>query len=139
MLNSEQIQAFLERTGPALLGVVGTLDRHGFPHIVPVWYDYDGTAVYIWTTIERQWVKNLVRDSRVSFAVYEGEPPFAAVVMKGYADIVTGGESMLAQIRRITRRYVPKTEVETYMQDWAHLQTTVTITPKKVVAWGRGY
>src|SRR6266508_3537508 len=102
------MQALLERTNPALVGVVGSIDRHGFPHTVPVWYDYDGTTVSIWTSPDRQWVKNLHRDPRVSFAVYDGAPPFAAVVLKGHAEVVTGGQGLTARIRRITSRYMPE-------------------------------
>ena len=139
MLNSAEIQVFLERTEPALLGIVGTMDKQGFPHLVPVWYDYDGTAIHIWTSPERQWVKNLGRNASVSFAVCEGEPPFAAVTIKGHATVVAGGENLSAQIRRIVRRYMPEAEVEAYMQTWAQLETIVTIIPKRVVGWGRGY
>jgi hypothetical protein len=43
---------------------------------------------------------------------------------------MAGGEGMLAQIRRTSRRYMMETE-----KIGLHLQTIVTITPEKVVAW----
>lgn len=47
MEDQAEIDAFLNRSDPPLLGVVGTIDEDGSPHVVPVWYRYDGQAVYI--------------------------------------------------------------------------------------------
>ena len=82
-MDSEQLAAFLNRTGPALVGVVATIRRDGSPHPVPVWYRWDGEVVTIWTLDERRWVANIRRDQQVGFSVQEMEPPFAAVVMRG--------------------------------------------------------
>jgi PPOX class probable F420-dependent enzyme len=139
-LNAEMIRSFLDRSRPAMLGVVGTLDPDGGPHIVPVWYRYDGQQVHIWTLETRRWVKNIVRDPRVAFSVQEETPPFAAVTMRGWATILTSqGEEVSQEIRRITRRYVEEPEVETYIQDWTHLRTIVSITPERINAWSEEY
>jgi PPOX class probable F420-dependent enzyme len=135
-LKSEDIRAFLERSWPSLLGVVGTLDEDGGPHLVPVWYRYDGERVYIWTLETRRWIKNLARDPRVAFSVQEDKPPYAAVSLRGQATMTTSqGEGVSEEIRRITRRYVEEPQVEGYIRQWAHLHTIVSITPEKISGW----
>jgi PPOX class probable F420-dependent enzyme len=130
------IRTFLERATPAMLGVVGTLDEDGGPHLVPVWYRYDGARIYIWTLATRRWVKNLARDARVAFSVQEDKPPYAGVSLRGRATITTGdGEEVTQEIGQITRRYVAEPQVEAYIRQWAHLRTIVSITPEKISGW----
>jgi PPOX class probable F420-dependent enzyme len=138
-MSDSELQAFLDRTRPALLGVVATLRRDGAPHAVPVWFRWDGAAARIWTDERRAWVRNALRDPRIAFSVQEIEPPYAAVVMHGRAEIATGGEDTDAEIRRITRRYIDAADVERYVAGWAHLRTIVAVRPDSVSSWGRGY
>ena len=140
MPDPEKVRAFLDRALPAMLGVVGTISPDGGPNVVPVWYRYDGERVHIWTHEPRAWVQHLLRDNRVAFSVQEEEPPYGAVLMRGRAEVVTSdGPEVDEEIRRITRRYIPEAEVESYIQDWLPLRTIVSITPHKIVAWGKGY
>ena len=135
-LTPDEVRLFLDRAWPSLLGVVGTLDADGGPHLAPVWYRYDGERIYIWTIETRRWVKNLARDTRVAFSVQEDQPPYAAVSLSGRAAITTSdGKEVAQEIRRITRRYVDEPHVEQYIHQWAHLQTIVSITPEKVRGW----
>ncbi len=140
MIGPEEIRAFLQRAWPTLLGVVGTIRADGSPHVVPVWYRYDGECVHIWTHEKRVWVQNIARDNRVAFSVQEAQPPFAAVTLRGRAEIVTSaGQDVSEEIHRITRRYIPEAEVEDYIREWLHLRTIVRIKPEKITAWREGY
>lgn len=135
-VTTEDVRAFLGRAWPSMLGVVGTLDEDGGPHLVPVWYRHDGVRIHIWTLATRRWVKNLARDPRAAFSVQEEGPPYAAVSLRGRAAITTGDDEAITQeIRRITRRYVAETEIEAYIRRWARLRTIVTITPERVSGW----
>jgi PPOX class probable F420-dependent enzyme len=135
-----ELQAFLDRTRPALLGVVATVRRDGSPHAVPVWYRWDGEAARIWTDEGRGWVRNALRDPRVAFSVQETEPPFAAVVMHGLVEVRSGDDGeTAAEIRAITRRYIDEEQVEQYVAGWTHLRTIAVIRPTTITSWGRGY
>jgi PPOX class probable F420-dependent enzyme len=140
MMSPSELRAFLDRTDPPLLGVVGTLREDGWPHVVPVWYRYDGEALRVWSDEGRGWVSNVLRDPRVAFSVQEIEPPYAAVVMRGRAEIRTGDDrSIDEEIRAITRRYIAEAEVESYVAGWSRLRTIVTIQPESISSWARGY
>lgn len=67
--------------------------------------------------------------------------PFAAVVIKGRAEIVIGDDGAItAEIWRICRRYIKaESEIEAYVQRWSELRTIVTITAEKTMAWAEGY
>jgi PPOX class probable F420-dependent enzyme len=135
-LSPTAVHAFLQHAWPSSLGVVGTLDADGGPHLVPVWYRYDGERIHIWTLESRRWVKNLARDPRAAFSVQEDQPPYAAVSLRGQAGILTSdGEEVTEEIRRITRRYVAEAHVEAYIRQWAHLRTIVSITPEATSGW----
>ena len=117
------MRAFLDRTWPASLGTVATIRDDGSPHVVPVWYRFDGRAVHIWTHHKRVWVTNLMHDNRVAFSVQEAQPPYAAVILRGRADVVMGeDEEISAEIRRITARYIAAPDVASYIQGWPELR-----------------
>lgn len=129
-----RIHELLHRERPGLLAVVGTLSRDTCPHLVPVWYRWDGEAMHVWTLAERAWVKNVQRDPKVGVSVQEGE---VAVMMKGRATVHTSdGAEVDEEIRRITRRYVSDDEVEGYIADWPQLRTIIRIEPHGVFFWG---
>ena len=135
-LTPENVNWFLGRSWPSLLGVVGTLDEDGAQPLAPFCYRYEGKHIYFWPPPPRRWVKNLARDPRVAFSVQEDKPPYAAVSLRGRAALMTGdGEEVGQEIRRITRRYVEGPDVEEYIQKWAHLRTIVSITPDQISGW----
>ena len=139
-MSPAELQTFLERTNRGLLGVVGTLREDGSPHVVPVWYRWDGEAVRIWSDEGRGWVRDLLRDRRVAFSVQEIEPPYAAVVMHGQAEVTTSGAAEIVdEIRMITCRYIEETQVDDYIARWDRVRTLVTIRPEAISSWTVGY
>ena len=138
-MSTAELDTFLGQAFPTPLGVVGTLRLDGSPHLVPVWFRWDGAAITIWTTEERLWVRNLLRDPRTAFSVQTFEAPYPAVVMRGTATVATGDDSAtMDEIRAITRRYVPAEGVGRYIADWPDLRTIVRIVPDHIASWSAG-
>jgi PPOX class probable F420-dependent enzyme len=81
-MNKEEVAKFL---APGRIAVIATLMRDGSPHLVPVWYSYDGESILIWTDKTRAWPKNVMRDGRVALSVQDDRPPFAALVLRGHS------------------------------------------------------
>ncbi|MEE9198738.1 MAG: TIGR03618 family F420-dependent PPOX class oxidoreductase [Dehalococcoidia bacterium] len=137
-MNSGELAGFLER---GRMGVVATIRVDGSPQVTPVWYRYDGEAIIIWTARNRIWVKNAQRDNRVAFSVHEETPPFAAVVIRGRAEVANGpDETGLAEAKIISRRYIEEGEVEGYVERWwPGTHDFVRITPEAVTSWRQGY
>jgi len=136
-MNPEELRAFLEQSR---VGIVASIRKSGSPHLTPVWYRYDGRTINIWTDANRVWVRNLQRDSRVAFAVYDEAPPFAGVVVRGRAEVTTSpAQATLEEARNITRRYIEEQDVEGYLQRWwPQLQTIVRIHPETITSWREG-
>ncbi len=141
-MSTAELDAFLGQAFPTPLGVVGTLRQDGSPHLVPVWFRWDGAAITVWTTEERLWVRNLMRDPRTAFSVQTFDEPYPAVVMRGTATAATAAtaddSATIEEIRAITRRYVPAGGVEGYVADWPQLRTIVRIVPDHIASWSVG-
>ena len=135
-MNEEEIQAFLDRSFTAIVSTVG---RRGNPHSVPVWYRFADGSFRIWTDESRAWVKNALRHPQMSVAVAEHEPPFAAVIARGTAEVLIDPPGMADEVRAIVARYIPAAEVDAYIAPWTSLRTIVWIEASDVRAWGRGY
>jgi hypothetical protein len=57
----------------------------------------------------------------------------------GLAEVVTGESAAITDvIRGITRRYLPETEVDSYVATWSELRTVVTVKPERIVSWSTG-
>ena len=109
-------EAFLARTR---LGILTTLRKDGSPTAVPIWYDWDGTAVRIFTSKSSPKVKRLQRDPRASMLVVNdvGEPE-AWVLFEGKIDIEEGGTADL--MTKLAHRYwdMSRPDYQATLQSW---------------------
>ncbi|MFJ9631633.1 TIGR03618 family F420-dependent PPOX class oxidoreductase [Streptomyces sp. NPDC101175] len=138
-MSEAEREAFLAQTFPTPLGVIATLRRDGSPHAIPVWFRWDSGVVTLWTTDTRVWVRNLLRDPRVSFTVQTFDAPYPAVMIRGRATVATADDAAtVEEARAIARRYVAPEDVEDYVARWSDLRTIVTIVADRTVSWSAG-
>jgi PPOX class probable F420-dependent enzyme len=100
-MSDEQIAAFL---APARLGLLATLRADGAPVVVPVWFDWDGAVVRMFSYAGSGKIARLERDPRASLLVANsvGEPE-AWVAFDGAIRIAGEGAFKLAA--RLAQRY----------------------------------
>jgi pyridoxamine 5'-phosphate oxidase-like protein len=132
-VDEAELNAFLKHEGPAWVAAVATLDEAGSPHVVSVWYRWDGEAFHLWSTADLRWPNNVVRDPRVALVIFEHEPPLRAVYAKGLAQVRTGSvDELIDHIRPIVARYEadPDATIARYA---GPEQIAVTIRPTSLV------
>jgi PPOX class probable F420-dependent enzyme len=96
-----QREAFL---GTPRIGMLSTLNEDGSPVTVPVWFEWDGRAVRVFSSVTSGKVRRLGRDARASLLVANsvGEPE-QWVAFDGVVKISTEGAIELAE--RLAQRY----------------------------------
>jgi len=82
---------------------VATIRRNGWPHLTPMWIDWDGEYVLFNTTVERLKAKHLSRDPRVVISVFNADDPYQYVTISGLAELTTDGA--WEHIDRLSKRY----------------------------------
>ncbi|MCA9851580.1 MAG: TIGR03618 family F420-dependent PPOX class oxidoreductase [Dehalococcoidia bacterium] len=100
--------AFLAETRVA---VIATIDEHGAPRTAPIWFLWDeesGSPVLFTSRSTKKW-RNLQANPRVSLCVNHREPPYAAVILDGRAEEVTG-RSLYDDVRRMAVAYYGEAE-----------------------------
>jgi PPOX class probable F420-dependent enzyme len=98
----EPIRAFL--TAPRI-ATLSTIAADGTPHQAVIWYALDGDSLLINSRRHRHWPRNLLRDPRLSIAVYAAEQPEHWVGVKGRAELLRDGDAATADIQDLARRY----------------------------------
>lgn len=99
-VNNEKFLGILE--GP-YTGVLTTLFADGSPQSTPVWFLLDGDDILFSTTAGRQKLRNITRDSRASFAVYNPTDDMNYVEVRG---TITVSEDSTANTRdRIVQKH----------------------------------
>jgi Pyridoxamine 5'-phosphate oxidase len=68
-MRPEEAQAFLEEQKTVTCATNG---RHGFPHLMPLWYVLRAGRLWAWTYGKAQKTKNLERDPRATLQVEAG-------------------------------------------------------------------
>jgi PPOX class probable F420-dependent enzyme len=108
--------AFLAK---ARLGILSTLRDDGSPVAVPVWFEWDGTAVRVFSSATSGKVKRIERDPRASLvAVNDLDEPEAWVAFDGRVSISREGAFDLAQ--RLAHRYwdITTDEHKNSLESW---------------------
>ena len=100
--------AFLAETRVA---VIATIDEQGAPRTAPIWFLWDeesGSPVLFTSRSTKKW-RNLQANPRVSLCVDHREPPYAAVILDGRVEEVTG-RSLHDDVRRMAVAYYGEAE-----------------------------
>ena len=68
-MTPEEVDAFLAEQKTVTCATNG---RHGFPHLMPLWYVLRDGRIWAWTYAKSQKVRNLERDARATLQVETG-------------------------------------------------------------------
>jgi PPOX class probable F420-dependent enzyme len=136
-MSQQQIDDFLEQP---LIARVATVRPDGRPHVVPVWFEWDGSTLRFEAEMGSAKVTNLRHDARVSVAVdvTRGGFRYRAVLMEGRGRIVEDRTVAVPVIERIFRRYVGDEGLETSRaRRIVHESNSgvVEVMPERVISW----
>lgn len=133
-----QIETLLQQ---AVLARLATADPATCqPHVVPVWFLWDGQAVWISAFDSTRKVKELQRNPRCAVLVEPKEPDdsLQAVLFEGPAELIKDPDLVAEMSLRIYTRYMGEQGVlakapQSWLRDPEN--TLVRLQPEKVRAW----
>lgn len=133
-----QMQSILQGVVLARLATA----HNGQPHVVPVWFDWDGESVWISAFQSTRKVKDLLRNPLCSILI---EPKdlqpgdLQAVLFEGRAELICSPDPRVAAVSlRIYTRYLGADGVlAAEPQSWIHdaENTLIRLTPAKTFTW----
>lgn len=131
--------AFLEESNLARLG---TIDEAGEPHVVPVWFAWDGERFLVGADASDHKVANLRRSGRASLEVDSDLRRKRGILVRGAAALIDGdaGRALYRQVSEAqVRRYQPDKAAPEVAARMVGRGTPVVIaiTPRSIVSWGR--
>jgi PPOX class probable F420-dependent enzyme len=95
-------------------GKLATVRNDGRPHVVPIWFDFDGETIVSTTGGSSIKATNMRRDPRVCVCVDDQIPPFAYVQIEGTAAFTDNPDELLYWATRIGGRYMGAELAEAY-------------------------
>ncbi len=136
-LTKSEIDAFLSQS---LLARIATVRPDGRPHVVPIWFTWDGTSIYMETPPTFIKAKNLMVNPRCAITVdiTEGGLRFKAVVLEGVVELLTERQYVLNMVRCIYQKYLGPEGIQAptphrMINDSEHV--IIKMTPSRILTW----
>jgi PPOX class probable F420-dependent enzyme len=117
-LTSFEAEQFLDEPGHLLR--VGTIDKDGYPSVVPIWFIRDGDDIVFTPRGPSIFLANIRRDPRVGLSIDEDPLPYRKVTVRSTARIVhePGNDDQWRDLyRSIAKRYIPEEAADAYVND----------------------
>jgi PPOX class probable F420-dependent enzyme len=117
-------------------GKLGTINKDGTPHVVPIWYTVDGEDNIIFNTGDKSVkAKNIRRFNRVRLCVDDQTPLFSFVTIDGIGEIISDEPSEVYKWAKIiAARYMGYNKSEEYgRRNSAEGEPLVKIKPFRVI------
>lgn len=131
-LTERGLNRFLTRT--ALMMKLAVRAPSGDPHVVPVWYEFDGSDFFVMGSATTAWVRYLKRSPRVAACVDTHAAPYTQVLIKGTAEVVEEEHYWSDPARSI--RYFGEEAGRAYFEEQKDRpRVLVRIHPRKLTTW----
>ncbi|MEE8422729.1 MAG: PPOX class F420-dependent oxidoreductase [Dehalococcoidia bacterium] len=79
-MTDQQLDDFLAEPRVA---VISTVDARGRPRQAPIWYHWQDSAAYLFTSRRSLKWRNLQRDPHASLCIDDREPPYSSILLDG--------------------------------------------------------
>jgi len=120
------------RTEPIIWLV--TSSPSGRPHIVPMWFLWDGRMVLLFSLSNTRRLRNIAANSSVVLALEAAGQGYDVVIVEGRATfiddpLINGAmPALVEKYSRVPRRWPP--------EEWAQkFSRTISVVPTKLTAW----
>jgi PPOX class probable F420-dependent enzyme len=117
-------------------GKLGTINKDGTSHIVPIWYTLDEEDNIVFNTSDKSVkAKNIRRDNRVRLCIDDQIPLFSFVTIDGIAEIVPNDLNEIYKWAKIiAARYMGNDKAEEYgKRNSSEDELLIKIKPTKVI------
>ena len=134
-MTKDEIRNFLLQG--TFTGKLGTINKDGKPHVVPIWYTLDEQDNIVFNTGgESVKAKNIKRDNRVRLCVDDQTPLFSFVIVDGTAQIEKRQPSETYKWAKIiAARYMGDDKSEEYgRRNSGEGEILVRIKPTRIIA-----
>jgi PPOX class probable F420-dependent enzyme len=113
---------------------LGSTRRDGRPHLVPVWFLWDGSTVLIFSLPDTQKVQNLRHNPSAVLALNAADQGYDIVLIEGRASFVNN-PSVRGTMPAFAEKYaeLPRRWA---LDEWAEMfSVPIRITPTRLVGW----
>ena len=138
-LQKKSVKAFLNDPHLARLATCNPITLQ--PHVVPVWYEWDGRSVWISSFRSTRKIKEIQKNERIALVVDlapDGDTNMG-VMFEGPAELVTDPQQGIQQGTSIYTRYLGVEGAQAPTpQSWLHdvEHVLIKLTPDWVHTWG---
>ncbi len=141
-LTKEQIDIYLDQ--PLLARMATASAATAQPHVVPVWYLWDGQSIWVHGHSSTRKFKELAANPACAIAIDHATSgvDFWAVLLEGQAELITDPAVVVLVAERIYVRYIGvEGLLDPVPQSWIHdvESLLLKLTPERVVAWYSAY
>ena len=133
-MTKDEIRNFLLQG--TFTGKLGTINKNGSPHIVPIWFTLDNKDHILFTTGDTSVkAKNIQRDNRVRLCIDDQVPLFSFVTIDGIAEIISNKPTEIYKWAKIiAARYMGNDKAEEYgKRNSSEGEFLIKIKPTKVI------
>ena len=125
-------------------GKLGTINKNGTPHVVPIWFTLDDEDNIIFNTGDKSIkAQNIQRDNRVRICVDDQTPLYSFVTIDGIAEIISDKPTEIFKWAKIiAARYMENDKAEEYGKRNSSegelllkIKTTRVIGQKNLAGW----
>ena len=139
---TDEKTTFINKTlDKPLIARLATADLNGQPHVVPVWYAWDGKSIWVSSFSNTRKIKDLQNNPKISVAIDTSDDggKTRAVILEGKAELVIEPRDFLRkQFLWIYTRYMGEDGVkEKQPQEWIEdpHNLLIKLTPEQVFTW----
>ena len=116
---------------------LATVGKNKTPHVVPVWYRYNGKKFHIGTNTKTVKAKNIKKNGQVSCCIDVGinAPSIYGVLVKGNASLILESVKVKTIAKKILSRYFESLDNQSARTLLNDTNCIIEIVPEKFTIW----